>query len=105
MTSLASGASVPVVAMLTADEIRWSSDPIARVEDVDLLTLTHAELFERAQAMQRELRALRALLSASLARDIALTVDPASVHRRDRQVVEELRPRLVATWMRSSEAR
>ena len=90
-------------AMVHADEIRWHADPIVQGEHVDLVVLTDAELFERAEDMQIELRALRALVSVALTQIVALKINPASVQRRDRQVVEELRPRLVAAWTRISE--
>ena len=48
--------------LLTADDIRWASEPLPRVEDVDLLTLDADELLDHARDLQRELAAVRASL-------------------------------------------
>jgi hypothetical protein len=54
------------VKMLHADDIRWTLEPIDRVEDIDWLGLTESETWEHLKNLQAEMRALRLTLSVAL---------------------------------------
>jgi len=47
--------------MLTSRDIRWTSSPVDRIEDCDVLGLTFDELFAYVAALQHECRWLRRL--------------------------------------------
>ncbi len=60
--------------LVSADEIPWTSEPVARAEDVELLMLSEPELWHYASDLQHEARWLRRLSHAALA-EIARLID------------------------------
>ena len=56
-----------------ADEIRWTLLPLPRLEDVNWLELTEAELWDYVRELREDLRIVRELLHAALAELFRLT--------------------------------
>jgi len=76
---------------LTADDLRWTSDPIPRDETIDVLTLTEAETVRYARALQHDNRLLRQLLHEALAIAARLTQRAEAYRVRLSMLVRELR--------------
>ncbi len=76
--------------MVRAEDIRWSLAPIARAEDVDVLTLTTAELLAYVADLQSETQSLRRVLHEA----VALVARQQDQLRQAARVVEHQRQQL-----------
>jgi len=66
---------------LRNDQIQWALERVDTPERIDLLGLNDFQLFDHAELLQREIRVLRAVVTASL----------EELHHRDREIERQRR--------------
>jgi len=75
----------------TSNDIRWTSEPVRRIETIDPLTLTEQEFVDHFDAMRVEMTWLRAMIDDSLSANVTLTARVKAQQRAIENLHAEIR--------------